>query len=248
MRSTTIVLTVALLGAGFVAAVALHRDNTTRRVQLLELRGRNPTLVPRSAQTQASATAAPRRSSAEQNELSRLRAEISALEQRAAEQHTRNSDGTDAPAQNRDPEQGMTRLENLANVGQMTPAKAFQTLAWAALTGDEQSLLQSIAMDDAAREKVNAFIARLPEEGRGGYSSPEKVMALFLSKALVNVSAIQITETNFQDPQNATITVRGLVGNEQRLPMRQGPTGWQLYEGEKQVDWMLDQLAKAKPN
>jgi hypothetical protein len=140
----------------------------------------------------------------------------------------------------------MARLEYLQNVGQATPAAVFQSLAWAFLKGHYQIMTRMIGLDDTARRTAQVLIASMPEDQRAQYSTPESLFALFLAKALVNVSAIQIVETARQDPLNATISVRGLTGNSQNLPMRLGATGWQLWEGEAQANWIRAELAGQK--
>jgi len=243
------VLAVALLGAGLFETISLRRHNDLRRMQVTELRR----LRDRQQQEAARATpvevpVAPREPppadvSAPSSEVAKIRAEIAALEQRATEEHALRPEATDAPSTNRDPEKAMTRLEYFQNVGQATPAAAFQTLVWAALKGDEKTMAQAIGLDDGARRKVLELMgASLSAAEREKYPTPESILTLFLAKALIRVSSLQIVETEPKDALNATVTVRGLMGNDQKLPMRLGPTGWQLLEGEKNVEWLREEF------
>jgi hypothetical protein len=240
----------ALLGAGLVGTISLHRHGALRRLQVAALqeqrdrRRRAPAEVrPMPITTSAAGETTNASAAAQPAESAKLRAEIAALEKRAEEHFASQSEATDAPATNRDPEKGMTRLEYFRNAGQATPAAAFQTLVWAAMKGNDRAMAQTIGVADGARQEVQELIATLPESEREKYSTPESVIALFLAKAMVLVSAIQVVDTTQTDASNATITVRGLMGNDQTLPMRLGATGWQLWEGEKNVEWLRAEFA-----
>jgi hypothetical protein len=249
-----ICLAAALLGAGWFETISLRQHNALRRVQVAELHRLAERSTSRDAETRstpaktqvASATTDSSPSTAA-NEAARIRAEITALEKSAAEQYASNPEATDAPATNRDPEKAMTRLEFFQNVGQGTPAAAFQTLVWAALKGESTIMAQTIGVDETSRRQVLEMItASLSEADREKYPTPESVLALFLAKALVRVSALQIVSTDQTDALNATVTVRGLMGNDQKLPMRLGATGWQLWEGEKNIEWLRTEFRPRK--
>lgn len=236
----------ALLVAGWFETLSLRRHNALRRMQVAAMRAQRGPQEPRVAEPRAIPVNAPAASepagaaaSGPRAGLAEIRAEIAALERRAAAQHAAQPEITDAPATNRDPEKAMTRLEYFQNAGQGTPAAAFQTLVWAALRSEEKILAQTIGLDEASRGKVLELMgATLSDAEREKYSTPESVLAVFLSKALIRVSSLQIVETETKDAQNATVTVRGLMGNDQKLPMRLGASGWQLWEGEKNVEWL----------
>ncbi len=254
--TTPTCIALALLCAGLIGTISLHHHNARLRVRVAELRQQRERQErekekerPAPIETQVDGDGANEPTPGFRADVAKVRIEIAALEKRAEEQYASHPETTDAPAGNRDPEKGMTRLENLQNVGQFTPAAAFQTLAWAVLKGDDKVMAQVIGLDDVARKKVQELMANLPEAERDKYPTPESLVALFLAKALVNVSAIQIVDTTHKDTLNATITVRGLVGNDQQLPMRLGATGWQLFwEGEKQVAWLRAELIGTTAN
>ena len=246
-------ISLVLLCAGLIGTISLHRHNTQLQTQVAGLRQQRERqkrerakerTVP--AETPVAGKDADASAAVLRADVMKARSEIAGLEKRAAEQFGLHPDGADAPAGNRDPEKAMTRLEYLQNVGQGTPAAAFQTLVWAALKGDDKLMAQSIGLDDAARGEVQELMAGLPEAERAKYPTPESVMALFLAKALVQVSALQIVDTKPVDAQNAVISVRGLVGNDQKLPMRLGTSGWQLWEGAAQAEWLRAELTGAK--
>ncbi len=180
--------------------------------------------------------------------LVQLRADVAALEKRAAEQYAANSEHTDAPSTNRDPEKGMTKLEYMQNVGQRTPAAALQTLFWAAMKGEDQMMAGTIGWDEHTRLEAQGLIERLPAEIQARYPTPEALAALFISKYALDVSAIHISETVLNDANNASLIVKGLTGRDEHLPMHLGPNGWQLWSGKGQLKWLNDELSKKNSN
>lgn len=193
-------------------AVTLRRDNTALQAIVTASRARTPDALPA--------------------QLAAARAEVAALEQRAAQQAAQEAaeaqrDRADL-ANNRDPRLGLTRLEYFQPAGRATPAAAFQTAVWAAMKGDEPTLMQVSTMVPATRAEAEQLIARLPDAARGQWT-PKKLTALWVSSALNDVSAIEITDEAFSDPQHAVVTFR--------FPERQGvehvnlrlaADGWQV--------------------
>jgi hypothetical protein len=242
----------ALLITGGMQIVSLHRTNATLRTQVNEKRGlREKRTVQAEQAAQAIASSGDKgENTAATGEgvagLTTLQAEVAALEQRATEHYAANSEETDAPSTNRDPEKGMTKLEYMQNVGQSTPAAALQTFFWAALKGEDQVMVRILAWDESVRPRVQALIDRLPEESRARYPTPEKIWALIISKYALDVSAIHIAETALKDPTNASLTVRGLTGGDEHLPMHLGAAGWQLWLGDGQLKMLSNELTGKK--
>lgn len=248
MRTLMLVgaLLAVVIGAGGV--YSLHQTNSRLRAQVTEKkneRAKRRIEPVMSARIPAARVVAEDRSSSGASDgvrLNQLRAEVAALEKRAAEQYAANPEQTDAPSSNLDPEQGMTTLENLRNVGQTTPAAALQTLFWAALNGDEKVMAQTIGWEDAVRPEAQRLIDRLPVEMRARYPTPEALTALFISKFALDVSAIHVSATEQKDPAHAMLTVKGLTGVDQHLPMHLGPGGWQLLAGRPMLKALSDEL------
>jgi hypothetical protein len=180
--------------------------------------------------------------------LAWLQARVAALEQHAETQYAAQTEATDAPSTNRDPEKGMTRLEYMRNVGQGTPAAALQTLFWAALNGEDEAMARTINYDDKVRPQAMALIEHLPVELRKRYPTPEHLCALIITRKALDVSAIQIVETVYGDSANASLTVRGLTGADQHLPMHLGSQGWQLLVAEPQLKYFRDELENQRGN
>jgi hypothetical protein len=178
--------------------------------------------------------------------LTQLREEIATLEQKAQAQAEADRDAIEALDKQRNPEQGMMKLEHMQNVGQATPAAALQTLFWAALKGEDQVMTRIIGWDETVRPKAQALIDRLPAEMRARYPTPEALAALFFSKHVLDVPAIHISKSVFTDAANASLTVKGLTRADQHLPMRLGPNGWQIIAGEPMLKGLSEQLSGKK--
>jgi hypothetical protein len=242
---TLLVVVVALLTAGGFGAASLRRqtekirsDTTELRQQLASIRAVHEQRRHAEAETAALAAA---KGAVIRSEIETARTAVSSLEKRAQEQYAEKLAA--AAVECRDPEKGMTRLENLKNAGQATPATAFETLAWAGRQGDYATMLATIAIDPSARAAAETLRNNLSPVQREKYGTPESVMALVLSKGFVTLSGIQIVSTEFVDEQTATLTVRGLVASDQHLQMKLGPNGWRLFEGKDQLAWFQHELA-----
>ena len=238
-KGLKITLLVLLLGAGVLVAVMLRLDNARLRKKVAvsgrgkqeaaQLRRDNERTRTLLAQTQIAGADANR---AVQRDLERWRREVAALEKSAAQhasalQADANRDAVSL-AQNRDPEAGLTRLENFRDAGQGTPGAAFQTFVWAAMKGDEAKQAGMIVFAGAGRVTAEAIVAALPEPERANYPTPEKLAALFFADAFTQMQAAHVTVVTLTDAQHAVVGVRGLTPREQKIPMQLGQNGWQI--------------------
>ncbi|MCX6954244.1 MAG: hypothetical protein NTV51_19000 [Verrucomicrobia bacterium] len=239
----------AVLGlAGAAGLVLVHLDNVRLRVRVADLRRGNAQVRQLQeenrrvkelvARTQADAQGA---GEANRAEIARVTREIAELEKRAAERHAAlsvqaNADAA-AMASNRDLRQGLVRLEHCQNVGRATPTAAFETLVWAAMTGDEATLAQLLRFSPAARAKAEAWLAGLPPETRAQWTV-EKLGGLFYSNILTAVSALQVTgESVESDGESAVVGLRlAGSGGQEKVKFKLGPNGWQVAVSEGQFD------------
>ncbi|MEO5960419.1 MAG: hypothetical protein ABIZ49_01635, partial [Opitutaceae bacterium] len=181
-------------------------------------------------------------------EVGRLRGEVAALEKRAVEGRgiaaAQLVAEDEALATNRDPEKGFVRAEFAGNAGHATPGAAMQTLVWSALKGDDEAMARTVALSGAVREKAEALLARLPEEARPKYPTPEKLAGLFFARMILKeLEAFQIAGVTMNDPQHATVRLR-FPGQtkEPALPFERSETGWRVTIVEKQIDLIEAQL------
>jgi hypothetical protein len=241
MISKPLKIALLLIGAaGTGAAITLfHLDNARLRRQIdaarvtdartSHQREENRRLEALVAQTHADRTTADRAIDAE---LTRWRTDVASAERRAREAHAdalaQQQRDAQALATNRDPRQGLTRLEYFTDVGQATPEAAFQSFIWAATQGKDDRLVALIHIDDAARAKADALVAGLSETDRARFPTAERVAALLLADAITMHSAAQIVAVTTVDADHSLVEVRGLSDRSQSLPFERSAAGWQL--------------------
>ena len=157
--STVGTVLVRLDNARLRTRIADVRKQTARTVRLRDENQRNKDLLARAAADEVDGARAVH------TDLVHFQAEVSALEKRAEEEwrqvRAQAAKDVEDLVNNRDPERGMTRLENFRNVGQNTPGAAFQTFVWAAMKGEDEKLAGMITFSGAAREKAEAVVAAL---------------------------------------------------------------------------------------
>ncbi len=255
-KTFQIVGAIAVLSAGAAALVGLGIEHTQlkRRLarqrewqqmtQRLEEENRQlGTLAARDGTGDAAAR------DAVHAELEAARRELAELEKRAREQRTqlvaRAASDSAALANNRDPVRGLTRPEYFADVGQATPAAAFQTLGWATLHQPER-IASLLTLAPAARTKAEALIAALPEETRAKWT-PEKLGELWLTGALTSASAFQIGEVKMEAANSATLALRVMPAprQEPKLKMELAPNGWRVLIDERAIDIVRKQMSQA---
>jgi len=134
-------------------------------------------------------------------------------------------------AVNREDRPEMMRVEDLRNCGRATPSDAFQTLIWAAFTGDDDEVAATIVLADGAREIVEAWRAALPAEEQSKYPVIEKLPGFFLTtEVLRSATAVRIFEAIELAPDQVRLGVRitkldGTSGDSV-FRMRYGDRGW----------------------
>lgn len=230
------------------ARLAVAQRRAEQVATLRESNRHTRELVARAEADTTAATASTTRA-----EVLARRAEVATLEQKAAADRTRLTDAARARAlaleTGRDPVKGLTRLEYVQNRGRATPADAIQTLAWAALKGDNAKLGEGATFSPAARTKAEALIASLPAETRAQWT-PEKLAAMFYTGAFGDVAAMQIVGETARDPQHSTLKVfitRGEQENTMAFQFQQGAEGWQIVADEKVVATLQRKMTEAKP-
>jgi len=231
-RPTLIVGCLLAVGLGLAAVLFLRHRNAELRRQIAH------------ARTQRGSPGAPAATTSHAEPSQAATAAIVAARRELAELEGRDQRNS-APASSDLTPPGLTRLENLHNVGQQTPGGAVQTLLWASFRGEDQTLASALLLEPDARAKAAEFLAALPDSARAKLPTPESFAALFLSEGLTNVTAVRIGDATAVDPENATVRVEGIMGPDLQLPVRRSARGWQVVIGEKQVDWAITRLRPA---
>lgn len=243
------------LAGSFVAVGVLDHTRRVRTREVTELRREHArsssSTTPRDeAPALSAATGAPLASLAA--EVAAARREIAALEQSAQRRRAeivaasvrRIADA--AGESTRDPTQGMMKLEYFQNVGRATPAAALQTLAWAALKGEETLLTGGLALDDKARARASELAAKLPEAARA-QAMPEKLGALWFMNAVLEVPAIHIFGQTAIDDDHVVLLVRGGIGDQEKLTLVRAPGGWQIVVPARGMEVLQKKVANAAP-
>jgi RNA polymerase sigma factor (sigma-70 family) len=137
---------------------------------------------------------------AEHDELEHLRGEVAVLKKetvrlRAVAAATPPS-ATNAGAQPR-----IVPISAARNVGQSTPQAAAETLGWALQNGEIELLANLVTFEPDARAKMQELVARLPENVREKYDSPEKLLALAAAGGS-KITSVQILSEQEDGPDD----------------------------------------------
>lgn len=177
-------------------------------------------------------------------ELEQARSELAVLERRAQESAANAAQRAATAVENRDPERGMARLEYFQNVGRATPVTALQTIVWAALHGDNATLVDALALTDLARQKAAELLASLPVEARRKYPTAESLAALVVAGEIVDTAAVKVVGVRFADSRHATIDALRLQAADRALSVRMelGADGWRMEVSDRIMDTLKERM------
>jgi hypothetical protein len=139
--------------------------------------------------------------------------------------------------------------EYYRNEGNATPLATLQTFAWACDRGDTETVGRLLHIDAAARPKVEAIMAGMPESVRIHWKNADEMAAALLTESIMArpFPRSDILETATPEPITAD-RVRLRMPNVPRdgTEYQQTPDGWKYVLTEKVVDSYTRQT-KAKP-
>jgi hypothetical protein len=256
------VVALASLGAAFYAQ---SRANSALQQQIAGLReevrrgiatsaaSAAKTHTQQSGTTTAEGIAAP---SAGAGDLLKLRQEIAAL-RKSTQELTQLAQAAQAAAALKSlggtENSVVTKLipaDALKNAGKATPEAATESLLWAAVGGDVDSLSQALVFTPTAREKADAWFAGLSENTRQQYGSPEKVIALMIARDAAGLSGMQVIGQKEISPDNVGVRVRfaSTDGNtkDDNILMRRVSDGWRMVLPDTAVEKFARQLSGRK--
>ncbi len=132
------------------------------------------------------------------------------------------------------------------NAGRATPSAAAETMMWATDSGNVDALAAAITLDQAAREKAEAILARMSDAVRAMYDTPEKLVALLLARE-TDIRAMQVLgESSAGD--EALVNMRLMKDDgktkEEGMQFRRTPDGWRANITGKAVDKMGKKLSE----
>lgn len=265
MTKGTIGIGVVVLVAGAAAFYAQHRDTVALRREILLLRAemQGAMTAARAAAAAPVATqvggvtdsAGPDRAmtTGERKDIARLREEIVALRKSTAAltQFAQNAQAAQALAKTSS--SVATKLvpaSEWKNAGRGTPEASTETVLWAAVGGDVETLASALTFTDSARAKADAWFAGLSESTRQQYGSPEKVLALMIARDAEGVSGMQVIGQKQIASGDVGLRLRfanaeGKTKDETFL-MRQSGDGWRMVLPDGAVEKYAGQLAGVK--
>lgn len=153
---TSLIVAVA---SAVVTAGGLHYFQQGRVREMRQLRSQNSRMLLEASQRAVTGQAAPQKSS-------------------PGAPATKVSEGAPVPAPAK-------MAEYYRNEGNATPLATLQTFAWACDRGDVETVQRLLFVEEAARPKVEAFVAALPENVRAQWKSVDETVAAMLTESVM---------------------------------------------------------------
>ncbi|MEY4940061.1 MAG: hypothetical protein RIQ93_1796 [Verrucomicrobiota bacterium] len=202
----------------------------------------------------ADGAAAPSRASdGEREDLARLREEIAALRKSTTALAELAQTAQAAQALAKSSTSVATKLAPVSewkNAGRGTPAASTETVLWAAVGGDVETLANTLTFTDSARLKADAWFAGLSDNTRQQYGSPEKVLALMIAREAEGVSGMQVLGQKEIGQGDVGLRLRFANADgktkDQNFLLRPGADGWRMVLPDSVVEKYAGQLSGAK--
>lgn len=265
MSKGSIGVGVVVLALGAAAFYAQHRDTAglRREIELLrtEIQGamtaaRASEAAPVSTRTGGgtdSDVADRAVTAGERDDIARLREEIVALRKStvALTQFAQNAQAAQTLAKSSNSvATKLVPVSEWKNAGKGTPEASTETVFWAAVGGDVETLASALTFTDSARAKADAWFAGLSEGTRQQYGSPEKVLALMIARDAEGVSGMQVIGQKQIASGDVGLRLRfanadGKTKDETFL-MRQSGDGWRMVLPDGAVEKYAGQLSGVK--
>ncbi len=126
------------------------------------------------------------------------------------------------------------------DAGRATPEATVETVLFAAMGGDLETLAKAVIFNDAIKSQVATWFAGLPEATKQEYGTPEKVIALMMAKDAGSLAGMQLLGKKEDGANDVTVRVR--IGDDQgktkddKFEMRRARDGWRLLVPDKAVE------------
>jgi hypothetical protein len=147
---------------------------------------------------------------------------------------------------------GLTPVLSLKNAGRATPRDAFETQLWAARHGDIATTASAITFGPAARARMEALVAQLPDSVRATYNTPELLMAFVLAGSPHPVGGMTVLGETQSDDNNVILQTEwqhedDTVVHQTNAHLQQSPDGWKVVEPLVLVDLASAYLLRHPP-
>jgi len=121
------------------------------------------------------------------------------------------------------------------NEGQGTPLAVMQTFAWACDRGDTATMEKLLWFEGEGREKAKAFMASLPDNARGPWTSPEAMAAaVYIGDALNNpfpsATLLEKAEVVQLREDRVVLKLPGTVRDRSEYQKTEGVWKWVITE------------------
>jgi len=222
MASTKLKIGLAALVAASVATplVLQHQANSRLRDEIARLQAQRA--APPPAQNVAADATELERLRSEQQELLRLRGEVTQLRQQLANAPNNAPAGGRNKADGRraeelenakrllakSPQIPMVRSNEFRNAGYATPLDSFHTLNWAAANKDANTMLNAVGLEPDARARANELFAQMPEAIRQKYGSVDALLVDWAMNLAEPPEAYRVLSQRDDGPDAASLTVQ----------------------------------------
>lgn len=135
--------------------------------------------------------------------------------------------------------------EYYRNEGNATPLATLQTFAWACDRGDTETVQRLLFIEEAARPKVEAFVAALPEAVRAQWKTVDETVAALLTESVMGRPFPRHDILATATPEEVSAgRVRMRMPNVPRdgTEYQQTADGWKYVLTEKVVDAYINQV------
>lgn len=135
--------------------------------------------------------------------------------------------------------------EYYRNEGNATPLATLQTFAWACDRGDIETVQRLLFVEEAARPKVEAFVAALPENVRAQWKSVDETVAALLTESVMARPFPRHDILATATPEEVSARrIRLRMPNVPRdgTEYQQTADGWKYVLTEKVVDAYINQV------
>lgn len=144
---------------------------------------------------------------------------------------------------------GMISMDAIANVGRATPRAAGETMAWALQQADFKTAAEGLTFGAPERQKLEAFIATLPEKSRSDYGTPEQLVALVMAGSPKPIAGVQVLSRAQPDPDSEIARVQWQYQtgelHQDEIRFRRDADGWKQVVSPALTDRVIAYL-KAK--
>ena len=173
------------------------------------------------------------------DELLRLRGQVAATRQRQPAAAGSEAKANTAKAQSlaESPSIQFTPSADWKNVGNASPADAFQTLLWASLNRDTNALIKSLVWDTTAKAKLDALFAAAPEAVRQKFGSVDGL--IFENLNNTPMAGFRVVSVSTQGDEATLLEEHQYEGGRVRqnsFTLHRQDDGWRIVLDENRLE------------